>query len=68
MVTKAANIEEQLASMKVALNRLLKESAEKDAQIKRQNKQIAYFAKKLMKRPIEATNKCLDAEDSVHDF
>jgi len=37
MVTEAANIEEQLAKMKATLDRLSKESAEKDAQIKRQN-------------------------------
>jgi len=34
MVTEAANIEEQLASMKATLDRFSKESAEKDAQIK----------------------------------
>jgi len=37
MVIAATNVEEQLASMKATLNRLSKESAEKDAQIKRQN-------------------------------
>ena len=41
MVTEATNIEEQLASMKATMDRLLKESAEKDSQIKRQSRQIA---------------------------
>jgi len=35
MVTEAANFEEQIASMKAMLDRLSKESAEKEAQIKR---------------------------------
>ena len=37
MVTGATNFEEQLASMKATLDRLSKQSAEKDAQIKCQN-------------------------------
>jgi len=37
IVTEAATIEEQLASMKATLDRLSKESAKKDAQIKHQN-------------------------------
>jgi len=37
MVTAATSFEEQLASMKTTLDRLSKESAKKDAQIKRQN-------------------------------
>jgi len=37
IVIEAANIEEQLASMKATLDRLSKESAKKDAQSKRQN-------------------------------
>ena len=71
MVTEVTSIEEQLASMKVTLDRLLKESVEKDAQIKRQSRQIANLTKKLEKQPIQASNKCLDAEDfdkkSNHD-
>jgi len=35
MVTEAANVEEQLASMKATLDKFSGESAEKDAQIKR---------------------------------
>jgi len=34
MVTEATNVEEQLASMKTTLDRLSKESVEKDTQIK----------------------------------
>jgi len=64
MVTEATSIEEQLASMKVTLDRLLKGSVGKDAQIKRQGRQVAILTKKLEKRPIEASNKCSDAEDS----
>jgi len=37
MVREDANIEVQLASIKATLDSLSKESAEKDAQIKRQN-------------------------------
>ena len=37
MVTAATIFEEQLASMKATMDRLSKDSAEKDAQIKRQN-------------------------------
>ena len=50
------NLEEQLASMKATLERLCKESAQKDAQIRRQNKQIADLTKKLEKRPLKASN------------
>ena len=38
MVTEVTSIEEQLASMKVTQDKLLKESVKKKAQIKRQNK------------------------------
>jgi len=61
---QAINLEEQLASMKAMMERLCKESAQKDAQIKRQNKRIVDLTKKLEKRPIEASNKCSSAEDS----
>ena len=64
MVTELTNIEEQLASMKATLDKLLKESAEKDGQIKHQSRHIAKLTKKLEKRPIEASNKCSDAENS----
>ena len=67
MVTEAANIEEQLVSMKATLDKLLKESAEKDDQIKYQNKQIVDLTKKFEKRPTKAYNKCSDAEDSNNE-
>ena len=38
MVTETTNLEEELANIKATLERLSKESKEKDAQIKRQNK------------------------------
>jgi len=50
--------------MKATLDRLSKESAEKDAQIKCQNDQIAELMKKLKKKSSKASNKCSDAEDS----
>ena len=53
MVTEAANVEEQLASMKTTLERLAKESLEKDTQIKHQNKQIGSLMKKLEKQPFD---------------
>jgi len=40
MATGVANFKKQLASMKAMLDRLSKENAEKDAQIKRQNEQL----------------------------
>jgi len=64
MVTEAANFEEQLASMKATLDRLSKESAEKDAQMKRQSKQIVELTKKLEKKSSEASNKHPSYEDS----
>jgi len=49
--------------MKATLERLLKENVEKDAQIKRQNKQISYLTKKLGKWTSETSNKGLGGED-----
>ena len=54
MMTKAANFKEQLVSMKATLDRLSKESVEKDAQIKLQNDQIVELMKKLEKKSSEA--------------
>jgi len=64
MVTAATNFEEQLASMKATLDRLSKESVEKDAQIKHQNDQIIEPMKKLEKKFFEASNKGSSTEDS----
>jgi len=64
MVTGATNLEEQLASMKATPDRLSKDSAEKDAQIKRQNDQIVELTKKLEIKFSETSNKVSGAEDS----
>jgi len=64
MEIEAINLEEQLEDMKVKLNKLSKESVEKDVQIKRQNEQIAKLVKKPEKKSFEASNKGLGAEDS----
>jgi len=64
MVTEVANFEEQLASMKATLDQLSKESAKKNAQIKRQNEQIAVLTKKLEKKSYEASNRDSGDEDS----
>ena len=57
MMIRAANLEEQLASMKATLDRLSKDSAENNAQIKCQNDQIAELMKRLEKKFSEAFNK-----------
>jgi len=67
MVTDAANVGEQLASMKATLDRLPKESAEKDAQIKCQNEQIAELMK-LKKKSSEASNKGSNDKDFDTDL
>ena len=50
--------------MKATLDRLSRESAEKDAQIKRQNGQITELIERLEKKLSEASNKGSDEEDS----
>ena len=64
LVTEATNVEEQLANMKATLERLAKESLEKDAQIKRQSEQIATLMKKLEKWLFESSSKGSDGEES----
>ena len=64
MVTEATNVEEQLANMKATLERLAKESLEKDAQIQRQSEHIATLMKKLEKRVFESSSNGLDGEES----
>ena len=49
--------------MKATPDRLSRESAEKDAQIKCQNEQIAKLMKRLEKKSSEASNKGSDEED-----
>ena len=57
MVNEVANFEEELESMKAMLDRISKESALKDAQIKLQNEYIAELIKKLKKKSSKASNK-----------
>ena len=64
MVTEATNVEKQLANMKATLERLAKESLEKDTQVKRQSEQIATLMKKLEKRLFESSSKGSDGEES----
>jgi len=68
MVTNAANIKEQLTSMKATLDRLSRESSKKDAQIKRQNEQIVELMKRLEKKSFETSNKGSDEEDSIRSL
>jgi len=60
-----------MVSMKDTFDRLFRESAEKDAQIKSQNEQIVGLKKQLEKKLSEASNKGSDEEDfdieSNHD-
>jgi len=50
--------------MKATLDRLPRESAEEDTQIKCQNEQIAELTKRLAKKSSEASNKDSDEENS----
>ena len=63
MMIGAVNFEEEFASMKATLERLSKESAEKDAQIKRQKEHISKLLKKLDKGPRVSSNKGINSED-----
>jgi len=63
-VTKAASLDEQLVDMKTTPDKLLKENAKKDVQIKLQNKQIANLIKGLGKWSPETSNKGSGGEDS----
>lgn len=56
MMTGVVNLEEELASIKATLERLSKESAEKDARIKCQEEHIAKLMKKLKKGPRASSN------------
>ena len=68
MMIGAVNIEEQLADMKVMLERLAKESLEKDVQIKHQSKKIVSLMKRLEKRSFESSTKGSDGEESNKDL
>ena len=60
---EAINLVEHLADMKAILDRLPKESTEKDIQIKHQNKKIVDLTKKLEKQSSRAFNKGSNSED-----
>ena len=64
MVTEAANVEEQLASMKATMDTLSREIAKKNDQIRRQNEKIVELMKLLEKKSSEASNKDSYEEDS----
>ena len=68
MLKKVFNIEQEFANMKATLERLSKESVEKDAQIKHQNKHITDLTKKLEKQSSRAFNKGLSNEDSDKEY
>jgi len=57
MMIEAFDFEENFASMKATVERLSKESAEKDARIKRQEKHIAKLLKTPDKGPRASSNK-----------
>jgi len=59
----AINFEEEFAIMKATLGRLSKESAEKDARIKRQEEHIAKLRKKLDKGPRASSNKGTSSDE-----
>ena len=63
MMVGAVNSEEEFASIKVTLERLSKESAEKDARIKRQEEHIAKLLKKLDKGPCASPNKGASSDE-----
>jgi len=63
MMIGVVNFEEEFASMKATLERLSKESAEKDARIKRQEEHIAKLLKKLDKGPRASSNRGVSSDD-----
>ena len=64
MVTKVINLEEELINMKATLERLSKESKEKDTQIKHRNKQTVDLKKKLENGHVNRQTKAQTSEDS----
>jgi len=63
MMIGAVNFEEEFASMKATLERLSKESAEKDARIKCQEEQIAKLLKRLDKGPRASSNRDASSDE-----
>jgi len=63
MMIGAVNFEEEFASMKATLERLSKESTEKDARIIRQEEHIAKLLKNLDKGPRASSNKGVSSDE-----
>jgi len=63
MMIGVANFEEEFASMKATLETLSKESAEKDARIKRQEEQITKLLKRLDKGPRASSNRGASSDE-----
>jgi len=64
MMMGTTTLEEEIANMKVILEKLTRESAEKEARIKFQEKKIAKLARKLEKRSAQSSSKDSESEDS----
>jgi len=67
MMIGVVNFEEEFASIKATLERLSKESAEKDARIKRQEEQIAKLLKRLDKGPRASSNRGASSDKDEKD-
>ena len=63
MMIGVVNFEEEFASVKAMLERLFKESAEKDAHIKCQKGHIAKLLEKLDKEPHASSNKGVSSDE-----
>ena len=63
MMIGVVDFDEEFASMEAMLERLSKESAEKDARIKRQEGQIAKLLKKLDKGPRASSNRGASSDE-----
>ena len=63
MMIGAINFEEEFTSMKAALEKLSKESAEKDAHIRCQEEHIAKLLKKLDKGPCASSNRGASSDE-----
>jgi len=57
------NLEEKMTSMKTMLERLVKESEEKEECIKLQEEKITRLTKRLDKRTARSLAKCLESEE-----
>jgi len=64
MILGVVNLEEEFASMKATLERLSKESAEKDARIKRQEEHNAQLLKKLDKGLHASSNRGTSSDEN----